>query len=469
VKDRRTTVGLITVGCKLNQYETEAMAERLEESGFSVVPFTSSADVYVVNTCTVTARSDYKSRQMLRRAARRNPDALVVATGCYAQREPESLLAMPEVALVIGNDLKPRLTELVSAEMSGDDRRGRTSAPVGRESGSEQAEPPPGQAGSEQSSEFGFFDVTGFRGYTRAFLKIQDGCDRRCAYCAVPDARGPARSRPLGDVLRQARTLGDRGYREIVLTGVHIGAYSDECGTVLSDLVRALTRLDEVDRIRLGSVEPTELTPELSDLILNSPKVCNHLHVPLESGSDSVLRRMGRAYTREHYRDAVRQVTSRDPLCGLGADVMVGFPGETDEDFADTMALIESLPFTYLHVFTYSRRRGTPAASMPGVVPAEEAGRRSAVLRELGKRRSLGFRQGLVGEVVNVLLEGGRGRSRGAVSGLAGNYVRVQVGGGSELVNRIVPVSIRGADETRTWGRIVCPVESGARRGTECA
>lgn len=459
MENRRTTVGLTTIGCKLNQYETEAIAERLEESGFSVVPFNTSADVYVINTCTVTARSDYKSRQMIRRAARRNPDALVVATGCYAQREPDSLQAMPEVSLVIGNDLKSRITELVSDELSGGVRQRRMPAP-GRERAA-------GPTGPEQPSGFSFFDITGFRGYTRAFVKIQDGCDRRCAYCAVPDARGPARSRPFEDILRQAETLGRRGYREIVLTGVHIGAYDDERGRGLSDVLRALTRVDEVDRIRLGSVEPTELTPELSDLILGSPKVCNHLHVPLESGSDSVLGRMRRGYTREHYSDAVRQVTSRDPLCGLGADVMVGFPGETDEDFSDTVSLIESLPFTYLHVFTYSRRKGTPAASMADIVPAEEAGRRSAALRELGRRRSLRFRQGLVGKVMDVLIESGRGRNRGTLSGLAGNYVRVQVEGGSELANRIVPVRIRGADEKRTWGRVVRPAEPGSEIGAD--
>jgi threonylcarbamoyladenosine tRNA methylthiotransferase MtaB len=433
LRDRQPSVGLVTVGCKLNQYETEGLAERLEESGFNVVPFASTADVYVINTCTVTARSDYKSRQMIRRASRRNPQALVVATGCYAEREPGTLSGMPEVGLVVGNASKSSLPELVRVRLSGT-------------FGLLRAAPAP------PASEFGFFDITGFRDYTRAFVKIQDGCDRRCTYCAVPDARGPARSRPFDDVVRQVALLGDRGYREIVLTGVHIGAYSDERGRRLSDLIEALIGVESVDRLRLGSVEPRELTPALAEIILTSPKVCNHLHVPLESGSDAVLGRMGRGYTRDAYREAVASVTARDALCGLGADVMVGFPGETEEDFADTVTLIESLPFTYLHVFCYSPREGTRAAAMSGRVPNDEAAERSKLLRRLGKRLSLGFRRRLSGETLDVLVEGRSGLPQGRVSGLAPNYVRVLTDGDATLHNRIVSVRIRGADASSTWG-----------------
>jgi threonylcarbamoyladenosine tRNA methylthiotransferase MtaB len=303
-------------------------------------------------------------------------------------------------------------------------------------------------------SEFGFFDITGFRGYTRAFVKIQDGCDRRCAYCAVPDARGSARSRPFDDVVQQVALLGEGGYREVVLTGVHIGAYSDESGRSLSDLLEALIEVDSVDRLRLGSVEPTELTPALAEIVVGSQKVCNHLHVPLESGSDSVLARMGRGYTRDEYREAVLRVTRADALCGLGADVMVGFPGETEEEFADTVSLIESLPFTYLHVFCYSQRRGTRAAGMPGRVPDGEAKSRSGELRELGKRLSLEFRRRLEGEVLDVLVEGGSGLPEGHVSGLASNYVRVRTTGDDRLCNRMVAIRIRGADDSSTWGEI---------------
>ena len=428
----------MTVGCKLNQYETEGVAESLEALGFVVVPFDAPADVYVVNTCTVTGRSDYRSRQMLRRAARRGQGALVIATGCYAQRDPDALAAMPEVDLVVGNSSKRDLATLALERLRSDDSdAGETRVVVG----------------SLRDEGFEAFDIKRFRGYTRAFIKIQDGCDQRCAYCAVPDARGPARSRGFDDVLAQASTLAANGYRELVLTGVHIGAFKDPGGRQLPELLTALAEIDGLVRLRLGSVEPRELTPRLAETILQLGKVCNHLHIPLESGSDSVLRRMGRGYTRARYTEGVRRVTDADPLCGLGTDVMVGFPGETEEDFADTVSLIKSLPYTYLHVFAFSPRGGTAAADMDDQVPAAESKRRSLYLRELGSELSLQFRRGLVGKSLEILVEE-RGAEEDSLTGLAGNYVRVKTDGDASLQNKFVNVTVRGADETSTWGDI---------------
>ena len=433
---RPRTVGLTTVGCRLNQYETEGLTELFESAGYTVVPFDDEADVYVINTCTVTGRSDYRSRQMIRRAARRNPGALVVATGCYVQREPDELARMPEIDLAVGQTLKRELVDLVDGASDGagaDDARAIVR--------------PHGEA------VFQALDIERFRGHTRAFLKIQDGCDRRCAYCAVPDARGPSRSRPIDDVVTQAERLVASGYREIVLTGVHIGAYSADGGrSDLPELVKRLAVIEDLARIRLGSVEPGELTPELSSVILSIGKVANHLHVPLESGSDRILASMRRGYTRDEYVQAVRPVTERDARCGLGADVMVGFPGETDEDFADTVTLVEELPFTYLHVFSFSPRRGTAAATMDGTVPGPEKKRRSRFLRALGKRKSLAFRRGLVGSTVDVLVEERGDGGEGTLSGLAENYVRVAFAGDGSLHNRFVTVRVEGADEASTWG-----------------
>lgn len=432
---RHTKVGLITVGCKLNQYESEGLAERFESAGYGVVPFECDADVYVVNTCTVTGRSDYRSRQMIRRAARRNPNALVVATGCYAQRAPEELASMPEVGLVVGQTAKRDLVDLVG--------HARAGAPSGTLT----------IVRPHDGPDFQALDIERFRGYTRAFLKIQDGCDRRCAYCAVPDARGPCVSREPDDVVAQAKRLVANGYREIVLTGVHIGAYgSGREGDGLPTLVERLTGVEGLERLRLGSIEPRELTRELAHTVLTNENVANHLHVPLQSGSDAVLARMRRAYTADEYERAVRRVTDHDPMCGLGADVMVGFPGESDEDFADTLALIERLPFSYLHVFAFSARRGTPAASLEDTVPGPEKKRRSRALRDLGRKKSLAFRRGLAGATVAVLVEEGGRRRPGTVSGLAGNYVRVEFGGERSLCNRFVRVCIEGADERGTWG-----------------
>ncbi|MCK4409573.1 MAG: tRNA (N(6)-L-threonylcarbamoyladenosine(37)-C(2))-methylthiotransferase MtaB [Candidatus Eisenbacteria sp.] len=436
--EKSRTVGLMTVGCKLNQYETEGVAERLEERGFVVVPFDGPADVYVVNTCTVTGRSDYRSRQMLRRAARKGGGALIVATGCYAQREPDALAAMPEVNLVVGNGFKRDLAGLVVERLCSD----------AGGSGETRIEVRP-----IRNEAFEAFDIKQFRGYTRAFIKIQDGCDNRCTYCAVPGARGPARSRRFDDVLEQASLLVANGYREIVLTGVHIGAFADPDGHRLPELLRALAEIDRLVRLRLGSVEPRELTPELAATILQTVKVCNHLHVPLESGSDAVLERMGRRYTRAEYAEAVRRVTDADPLCGLGTDVMVAFPGETEEDFADTVSLIESLPYTYLHVFAFSPRSGTPAAEMDGRVPAAESKRRSLHLRELGSRLSLRFRRNLVGKSLEILVEERVG-TEGSLTGLTSNYVRVGAEGDPSLRNKFVGVTVRQADETSTRGDI---------------
>lgn len=457
----RPTIGMTTVGCKLNQYETEGIAEAFEALGFRVVPFADRADAYVVNTCTVTGRSDYRSRQMLRRASRLNPSALIVATGCYAQREPATIASMPEVDLVVGNTRKHAIAALVADRLAAGTadavRVGGGPAearPCGASSGS--AVPTSGAevlVGDHGEAPLRAFDIARFRGHTRAFLKIQDGCDRRCAYCAVPDARGPARSRPASEVVAQAARLVENGYREIVLTGVHIGSYgADRGGPPLSGLLDALTDIPDLVRLRLGSIEPMELGAELASTILGSEKICRHLHVPLESGSDATLARMGRGYTRDQYTEAVRRITEREPFVGLGTDVMVGFPGESDRDFEETKALIEDLPFTYLHVFSFSPRIGTAAAVMDGRVPGPEKKRRSRLLRGIGRAKSLAFRRGLLGTRLEVLVEDRSDRRGGHVTGLASNYVRVDLEGARELGNRFVTVIVDAADEQGTRG-----------------
>jgi threonylcarbamoyladenosine tRNA methylthiotransferase MtaB len=281
-------------------------------------------------------------------------------------------------------------------------------------------------------------------------VKIQDGCDGVCAYCAVPGARGPARSRPLGDVVAQAARLAASGHREVVLTGVHIGAYSSPEGG-LPEVLRALATVPGLDRVRLGSVEAQEITPALASAIASVERVARHVHVPLESGSDRVLAAMRRRTTRAGYAEAVRRVTGVLPDCGLGADVMVGFPGETDEDFEETVALVRALPFSYLHVFAYSPRPGTAAAGMPDSVPPAVKRARSRVLRDIGRRASLAFRRRLVGSTAAVLAEG-PGAGKGMLTGLSSNYVRVEFPGPPELAGRMVAVRIDDADERGTRG-----------------
>ncbi len=453
--ERKPTAAIATVGCKLNQYESEGIAECLEDSGFDIVPFAETADVYIVNTCTVTMRSDYRSRQILRRASRTNPAAVLIATGCYAQREPERLADMPEVDIVVGNSDKTAIPELASERLM-----------LKTLQGAEGLLERPDSATSEDTpraltvvrpltvDSFEPFDIVRFRGYTRAFLKIQDGCDRQCSYCAVPAARGPSRSRPLAGVLRQATVLAKNGYRELVLTGVHIGAY-DSDGRRLSHLLRELVTLDGLERIRLGSVEPLEFTEELADTIVELDRVCNHLHIPLQSGSDRILSAMRRGHSAAEYEEIVRRATNRIPGIGLGADVMVGFPGETDDDFAATIDLIERLPFTYLHVFAYSPRSGTPAAKLTETLPGLMKKERSRTLKELSAQRSLDFRTALVGSELEILVEN-RNRADGTLlSGLSDSYVRVEIEGPESLTNHFIRTVVESVDGKRTRGTVV--------------
>jgi threonylcarbamoyladenosine tRNA methylthiotransferase MtaB len=452
--DKHRTAAIATVGCKLNQYESEGIAELLEKSGFGIVPFTETADVYIVNTCTVTMRSDYRSRQMLRRASRTNPSAVLIATGCYAQREPERLAGMPEVDIVVGNSDKAAIPELASKHLDLKTPRRRQEFIDCPDSMTAQAPRSHTLVRPLTADSFEPFDIVRFRGYTRAFLKIQDGCDRRCSYCAVPAARGPSRSRPLAGVLRQATTLAENGYRELVLTGVHIGAY-DSNGRRLPDLLRELVAIDQLDRVRLGSVEPLQLTQELADTIVELDKVCNHLHIPLQSGSDRILSAMRRGHSAAEYENNVRRVTDRLPHLGLGADVMVGFPGETEDDFAATIDLIERLPFTYLHVFAYSPRSGTPAAELTETLSGLRKKERSRTIKELSTRRSLDFRTALIGSELKILVEK-RDHSEGTLlSGLSDSYVRVEIEGPESLKNHFVRVLVESVDGERTRGTMV--------------
>ena len=436
----------MTVGCKLNQYEGEGIAELLENDGFDIVPFSETADVYVVNTCTVTMRSDYRSRQMLRRASRINPSAVLIATGCYAQREPERLAEMPEVDIVVGNSDKAAIPQLAAEHLA--------LKPSQRPIQAEGARLSLTVVRPLTVDHFEPLDIIRFRGHTRAFLKIQEGCNRRCTYCAVPDARGPSRSRPLAEVLTQTRTLAENGYREVVLTGVHIGAY-DSDGMRLSHLLRKLVTVDGLDRIRLGSIEPLELTHELADTIVELDAVCDHLHVPLQSGSDDVLAAMRRGHSASEYEQIVRRVTDRLPHVGLGADVMVGFPGETEADFSATIDLIERLPFTYLHVFAYSPRTGTPAAELTESLSGVRKKERSRTLKELSAQRSLAFRTTLLGSELEVLVEKGERGGRALLTGLSDNYIRVEMEGPESLKNHFVRVLVESVDGERTRGTMI--------------
>ncbi len=426
------SVSFHTLGCKLNQYETNDLERQFAERGWRVVAFGEPADVTVVNTCTVTAKSDHRCRAALRRARRASPGATVVAAGCYAAAQEAAVAALPEVDVVLGNAGKGEV--FAHLDEGGRPRRPAVAAPA--------------------ASRGAFVPIRAFAGHTRAFVKIQDGCDARCAYCIVPDARGPSRSLGEGQAVAQVAALAGAGYREVVLTGVHLGTWGRDLlpPRSLAGLLGRLLEVPGLERLRLSSVEPTELSPALVAALASSDRICPHLHVPLQSGSPTVLRAMGRPYGPEEYAEAVGMVAAALPEPGIGADLIAGFPGETEEDFAASVELVRRLPLTYLHVFPYSRRPGTPAAAMPGQVARPERERRAAVLRALGREKAAAFRERHVGRTVRALVEG---RPGGPATALTGNYLKVLVAAGDGDVGSLRQVRVTDHREGRLHGEIL--------------
>ena len=428
-EESQKRVAFRTFGCKLNQAETAMLAVQFQQRGWSVVRPEADADVVVVNTCAVTARSEAKIRQALRRLAREHPGARVALVGCLTQLRPETLKDFPNVRWILGSDTKfelPDLVESSEAAVEVDTGRRQFHAPV----------------------------VGNFSPRTRAFLKIQDGCRFRCSYCTVPLARGGSRSAPPELVLRQFERLVEAGYREVVLTGVDIGSYGLdlEPRRSLAWLLRQLGHSASGVRLRLSSVEPTELTDELIEVVAGNPWICRHWHVPLQSGSDRVLRRMRRPYTRARFVERVMRALEPFERVGLGSDVIVGFPGETEQDVEETLAVVRELPFTYVHVFPYSPRPGTAAYSLDDDVPKSVKAERSKRVREVVAQKRSAFLLSLVGTEVEVLVEG---RRRGRLwTGLSSEYVRVYLHSGQDLTNRLVRVRVTGPFQDGVRGKL---------------
>ncbi|MBI4636552.1 MAG: tRNA (N(6)-L-threonylcarbamoyladenosine(37)-C(2))-methylthiotransferase MtaB [Candidatus Rokubacteria bacterium] len=438
------TVSFATLGCRLNQVDTQELQALLEARGFRTVPFEEPADVVVVNSCTVTSRADVSSRQMLRRGARRNPGARVVVTGCWAQTDPAAAAATG-ADLVVGNAEKrflPELVERLLARGASPGRDGTAPVHVGDIARARAMDPPPPPARVD--------------GRSRAFLKIQEGCQHRCAFCIVPLARGPSRSRGPEVLLDQVRVLVEAGHAEVVLTGVDLGHYGADLAprTTLAALLRRMVEIPRLRWIRLSSILPAYVTEELFELLAGSPVMAPHLHLPLQSGSDRVLRRMRRPYTVAMYRRLAERLAGAIPSLGLGADVIAGFPGETDADLAGTVALVEALPLSYLHVFAYSDRRGTEAARLGDRVDARTIARRSRWLREVGREKNRAFRAALVGSTREVLVLETRDGASGGLVGLTGNYVEVVFRGPGSLVQGMTRVRVTAADAARTLGQL---------------
>lgn len=451
-------VAIHTLGCKVNQYESAALAGMFRDCGYDVVDFAGKADIYIVNTCTVTHLGDRKSRQLIRRAVRANPEAIVAVTGCYAQTSPGEVSGIPGVDLVIGTRDRKQLVELVESAVKG-------SGPLCavREFG-------PGD-------EFEELPALPEYGRARAYLKIQEGCSNFCTYCIVPYARGPVRSRNPGSVIDEAVRLAGAGFKEIVLTGIHTGEYGRDLPgrPLLAGLIKKLSEVPGLRRLRLSSIEPTDLNTGLVDAMAGSAIFCRHLHVPLQSGDDGILKKMGRRYNSSDYENLAAMLREKLPGLSLTTDVMAGFPGEGEEQFAATCRLVEKVSFSGLHVFKYSPRRGTPAAGFPGQVAPEAKEARSARLIALGKKLAADFAASLLGRKVEVLVEqrldesqllfveadgAGHNENAGAPAlyeGFTGNYVRVAFPAGEESRGEITEVFTERQLESLLLGRIINP------------
>ena len=406
-----------TLGCKVNQYETETIREQFRKDGFDIVPDNVSADVYVVNTCTVTNLADRKSRQYIRKAHRLNPDAVICVTGCYAQVDEESVASIEGVSIVAGTDSKSRILEDVKKEL----KRRSEQSPHGQVELSEIYRDVKPYSELNKYEELGV--ITEMEGRTRAFIKIQEGCDRFCSYCIIPFARGKVRSRARGEITEEVKGLVEKGYKEIVLTGINTALYGVDLGYGgIAPLIESINGIEGDFRIRLSSLEPTVIDSEYAVDLLKYDKLCHHLHLSAQSGSDSVLAAMNRHYTRDDYLDIVHKLREKDPSFGISADVIVGFPGETEEDFSDSIDLVKKSELVKTHVFKYSKRKGTKACDMQGQVEESIKADRSARLLETAEIVREDFVRKCCGEKRRVLFEQ---EEHGMITGYTDNYIKI--------------------------------------------
>ncbi len=430
---------LHNLGCKVNAYETEAMQEMLENAGYEIVPFKEGADIYIINTCTVTNIADRKSRQMLHRARKMNPDAIVVAAGCYVQAQ-DGKEADPCIDIVLGNNHKKDLIEILekydlkrtagAVEKRQDEKMTCTVAEI---------------EDINKTREYESLHLTKPGDHTRAYIKVQDGCNQFCTYCIIPYARGRVRSREQEDVVNEVKSLAANGYKEIVLTGIHLSSYGiDHDGERhLLDLIRAVHEVDGIERIRLGSLEPGIITEEFADAISGLPKICPHFHLSLQSGCDATLKRMNRRYTSAEYYEKCRILRKYFDNPALTTDVIVGFPGETEEEFQESLAFVDKVDFYETHIFKYSKREGTKAARMEDQIDEQVKAQRSAAMIELGLKKKEAYERSFIGKTVEVLVEEDEVYEGKTVqAGHTKEYIKIALESEKNLKNTIVKVQI---------------------------
>ena len=433
---------LHNLGCKVNAYETEAMQEMLEKAGYEIVPFREGADIYIINTCTVTNIADRKSRQMLHRARKMNPDAVVVAAGCYVQAQNTRENTDPCIDIVLGNNHKKDLIKVLE-EYEAKKAAQKESADAAEKSDVQKNIQDIEEIG--QTKEYEKLHLTKPGEHTRAYIKVQDGCNQFCTYCIIPYVRGRVRSRTVEDVLDEVRTLAGNGYQEVVLTGIHLSSYGIDFdgNRHLLSLIQAVHQIEGIRRIRLGSLEPGIITDEFARALSELPKMCPHFHLSLQSGCDDTLKRMNRRYTSEEYYEKCCILRRYFDNPALTTDVIVGFPGETEEEFQKSRDFVDKVNFYETHIFKYSRREGTRAAAMENQVSEQEKARRSAVLIELGEKKRKAYEQSFLGKEVEVLVEEEAViEGRPMQTGHTKEYIRIAFEGDKSLKNTIVKVRV---------------------------
>ena len=425
---------LHNLGCKVNEYETEAMQQLLEEAGYEIVPFQEKADVYVINTCSVTNIADRKSRQMLHKARKMNPDAIVVAAGCYVQAAAAEAEKDPAIDIIIGNNRKKDLIAILE-----EFQEKRNSTEKKEENAQEWV------IDINHTKEYEGLSITRTAEHTRAYIKVQDGCNQFCSYCIIPYARGRVRSRDMEEVLREVEALAAGGFQEVVLTGIHLSSYGIDKGTTLLQLIEEVHKISGIRRIRLGSLEPRIITEEFAGKLASLEKICPHFHLSLQSGCDATLKRMNRRYTAEEYYEKCQLLRKHFDHPALTTDVIVGFPQETEEEFETTRAFLEKVNFYETHIFKYSRRQGTKAAVMEGQVADQIKAARSEILISVGEIHKKAYEDRLIGTRQEVLFEELQElEGQPYMTGYTKEYVRLALPAGEEMANRICEVTVCG-------------------------
>ena len=398
------TVAFCTLGCKVNQYETNAMIEQFIKKGYAIKEFNEKADIYIINTCTVTNMADRKSRQMLRRAKELNPNSIIVACGCYAQVAKEELEKIPEIDLIYGTNEKNKIADLVDSLGTS---HFASSIPLASKTENDNNIKETKVTDVMYQKEFLDFGVTDYTEKTRAVIKVQDGCDRFCSYCIIPYARGHIRSRKVQNVVEEIKTIAQKGIKEVVITGIHVASYGRDLkeNIGLIDLLEEINKIDGIKRIRLGSIEPTLITEEFLERLTKLEKICDHFHLSLQSGCDETLKRMNRRYTTEEFKKCTELLRKAYPNVALTTDIIVGFPGETDEEFNKTYEFLKEINFYQMHIFKYSPRKGTKAAVMPNQIDGNIKEQRSAKLIELSHNNEIKYNEEEIGKELEVLWE----------------------------------------------------------------